>query len=294
MDYKVIKKNVGKKNASIFSTFETEKEIIDTSFHEETGIMFIERGNPSISLIDLKGKVTRNWLGENGDPRRQNGSQYIARLKNPCSICNNGVFGYIIEESGYVIRSFDLKNRHMESYSGKMYKEDLGKHLFNKKKPPVIKSTANENGIFFVNDIVNKVFCMSYGNLDRVIGDGKARYSVSSDYQRSSFNSPSGIFVDGADIYVSDTNNHCVRRIGDNSIRIVVGSPLENDISEQCLLNPSKLVIKRNMIFVLDGNKVKVTGVSARNTSNVYESDTIDSLEADNRRNIYIMERQNG
>jgi len=294
MKYKVIKKNIGKKNASIFSTFETEKEIIDTAFEGDIGLMFIEKDNPSISIINLKGELVENWLGKKDIVRYQNGSQTDARFTSPCSICHNGTTAYILEENASVIRMFGLKNRYIEGFSGEQYKIDLKKQTVKRKVLPIIKSAAYKGTVFFTNNVSNKCFCVSHGNLSYVIGDGKARFSISSEYKRSSFNRPTGIFLSGNKLYISDTNNHCIRQIdpSSNSIRIVFGNPLETNNLKHKLQNPSKLVIKRNMLFVLDGNSVKVTGLASSNISAVYESDKINSIEADEYRNIYIVERE--
>ena len=296
MKYKIVKKIVGKKSASIFSTFETEKEIIDTAFDENIGIMFIERDNPSISLVDLKGELIENWIGKKGDCRYQNGSQQIARFASPCSICLSKTKAYVLEEDGFVIRTFGLKSKYVENFSGNKYKADLKKYVSSKKKPSIFKSAAVQNKMFFTNDISNKLFCVSGGNLSYVVGDGKARYSVSSEYTRSSFNRPSGIFCVGGVVYISDTRNHCIRQVDKKkkSVNIVSGSPVELDDSDYLLKSPSKLVIRKNMVFILDDNSIKVTSLGSNNISVIYESDTIDSLEADGHRNVYIVERENG
>ena len=162
----------------------------------------------------------------------------------------------------------------------------------NKKKSPIIKSIAGINKVFFVHNIANKCFCVSNGNLEYSIGDGKARFSIASDYKASSFSSPSGIFESDNLIYISDTNNHCIRQldIKNKKIQVISGSPLNSDTLD----HPTKLTIKRNMIFVLDGDTVKVTGLSGASISEVYKSDSIDSIEADDHRNVYIIERENG
>jgi len=292
MKYKVIKKNIGKKNVSIFSTFETEKEIIDTTFHDKIGLMFIEKDNPSITLINLKGKVIENWMGKKEKSGCQNGSHDISTFTNPCSICHNGTMAYVLEDNGYLIRQFSLEYRYVESLTGKSYKADLHKQIFSQ-KAPIIKSSAGKNTLFFTNNMSNKCFYVKHGKLDHVIGDGKARFCISSDYKRSSLNRPSGIFAVGDNVYVSDTKSHCIRQIDklNKSIKVAFGSPLETNDLKNTLMYPSKLVIKKNMVFMLDGNRVKVSGLNGGSISSVYESDNIESIEADSHRNLYVMER---
>jgi len=293
MKYKIIKKHIGKEGTSVLCRFETEKEIIDSSLVESSGIIFIEKDNSSLSFISLNGKVTKEWLGKSNDARIQNGSQKIARFKSPCSICNNDIFAYIVEEEGEVIRKFGLKGKYLEIFSGKNYQEELKKQLPKSCTFPIIRSTAEKNKIIFTNNLSNRCFAVHNGNIEYVIGDGKKRFSVSSDYTRSSFNSPSGVFSVGGLIYIADTNNHCIRKVDhkNKAISIVSGTPLDTG---HFLNSPSKLVVKKNMIFVLDNDSIKVTSVNSNNLSTVYTSDKIDLFEADNHRNIYIMEREDG
>ena len=293
MKYKVVKKRIGAKGISVLSQFETEREIIDSSFVDSKGIIFIEKGNSALSFVTLEGKVTREWIGKSNDARIQNGSQDIARFKSPCSVCNSDVFAYVIEEEGRVIRRFGLEGLYLESFSGKFYQKELKKQLSKECIDPVIKSTAGKNQVFFTNNLLNKCFCVNHGRLGRVIGDCKKRFAVSSDYTRASFNRPSGVFSVGNSIYIADTNNHCIRKIDskNKAVNIVAGTPMD---TKHILKKPSKLVVKRSMVFVLDGDTIKVTGLNSDSISTVYtSSDHIDSFEADTHRNIYMLEREN-
>lgn len=292
MQYKVIKKTVGKGGSTIVSNFQTNNEILDTSLYKDSGIFIIEKGNPSITLMEFNGKIIKNWIGKDDDSRIQNGSVKMARLKNPCSICHNNKTAYIIEDQGKIVRTLDLSNRYFQSYTGDKYIEDLENHINNKKSSYYIKSSVTKTGVAFVSGATSKIFYLSYGNLENVLGDGKSRFSVSNNYKLSSFNKPSGICVIGNKTYVSDTNNHCIRLIDNKGIYIVCGNPSGYRETDESVKFPAKLIIKRNVMFILDDNKIKTTNLTSNNISTIYKSGIIDSFEADEQRNIYIFERQ--
>jgi hypothetical protein len=59
------------------------------------------------------------------------------------------------------------------------------------------------------------------GKVVTIGGDGTSGTATSGSAQQSAFNTPSGVAFDGTDLYVADTNNHCVKKIdsaGDLSV----------------------------------------------------------------------------
>lgn len=282
MNYRITKKSIGTNVKKVIGEVETVADIVDTCLISNEGILFIERGASCIRFVDFKGK-SMVWLGEPA-----NSTKYSC-IKNPSSICHNGRFGYVLEDGAETILKFSLKHKNVESFSGKSYSESF-KRYAKVSLDSKINSVAVRSGLFFTVDNLNRCFFVFEGRLNSIYGDGRARFSVSNEIQRSSFNHPTGLFVKGGDIYISDTNNSCVRKICKDrkTLSVFAGAPLGRNNSS--LDRPSKIVIEKGLALVQDGNSIKMVNPQLNTYDKAFESEDLHTFNSEGRF-IYVWEK---
>jgi len=154
-----------------------------------------------------------------------------------------------------------------------------------------IKSCANNTSLFFTSESSNRIFKINGNSLDTVVGDGKSRFSVSSDYKKSSFKRPGDIVAVGKKVYIADTGNNCIRSVDFKEKRVMVVSGSPSSAPKAGVISPSKLLINKGMILMLDKEGVQAVNLLGEGRTSVYKSEAIDSIEIDSQRNIYIMEQ---
>jgi hypothetical protein len=284
MHYRIIKKIIGTRKLSTVCELETDSEVLDYCFLKENGILYIEKDIGCISCISPKRKKSFVWTGNKEQPFIQNGSQSMARVKTPCAICHNNKMGFLVEEGGSVIRHIGLKYRGIESFTGKYYKSFFDKYKDTAKNSKIYCAASSKQFVFSVPKL-NRLFIVSGGIKFKTLGDGKARFSVSTQVDKSSFNNPSGVSLKGKDLYIADTNNHCIRRFNKN-LTVFLGNP----VKESVLKSPKRLLINDKVTLVHDDNAIKAIG--PKSCDIVYSSDNIDGFVL-NDYDLYVWERIN-
>ncbi|MGI9036641.1 MAG: thioredoxin-like domain-containing protein, partial [Pyrinomonadaceae bacterium] len=79
--------------------------------------------------------------------------------------------------------------------------------------PGKVLADAKSNRLFISDSNHNRIVVTDLnGKLLATIGSGTAALK-DSDFQTASFNRPQGLFLDGENLYVADTENHAIRRV---------------------------------------------------------------------------------
>ena len=118
-----------------------------------------------------------------------------------------------------------------------------------------------------------------------IAGNGHAGYSVCSNPSNSLLNAPCGLALFDTSIYITDTNNNCIRKIEENKISIIIGNPTNDDIKM-----PRKIKIKNNIGYFIDENGANYLSLSNSQYGMVYESKNIVSIEIDEDKGLFIIE----
>jgi len=290
--FKLLQKIIGVKQLSVIAKVDI-KEISDICYSDKFGFFFIS--NQCLGLINKSGKLEYPILGNEGEAGDNIGEEEFSLLNNPTSIIFRESTGeiFIIEKYGKTIRTINTR----EDYSSKRYLSDASQKTIDKifVRECIEGKTAvglDAHTISWTNSLLNTVFILKHNGDIRVIGGEKEGYSISSSDEKYMFNRPSGIAISNNNIYISDMNNHCVRRFGINNQKnianhIVAGHPLKLDISPKKLL-----VINDNLLFI-SNNSVK-SYISGNKTYNdIYISDNIVSITNGPQNRLTILEKEN-
>ena len=290
--FKLLQKIIGVKQLSVIAKVDI-KEISDICYSDKFGFFFIS--NQCLGLINKSGKLEYPILGNEGEAGDNIGEEEFSLLNNPTSIIFRESTGeiFIIEKYGKTIRTINTR----EDYSSKRYLSDASQKTIDKifVRECIEGKTAiglDAHTISWTNSLLNMVFILKYNGDIRIIGGEKEGYSISNSDEKYMFNRPSGIAISNNNIYISDMNNHCVRRFGINNQKnianhIVAGHPLKLDISPKKLL-----VINDNLLFI-SNNSVK-SYISGNKTYNdIYISDNIVSITNGPQNRLTILEKEN-
>jgi hypothetical protein len=286
MQYRFLKKAFGTHKVSLDIKFEFDKNIIDICFVND-GILFIAEDYPALGFLGLDGSLNKEWMGKADKSDFKNGDIQICRFKKPEAIFSDSKFIYILDDGGNYLRSLNYSNKYVETITGKNYISQFKKHY--RKNSRLHGVSLGRGRFYFSSSEANKCFAIQNGKLAATIGDGRPRFCVSTSPRHASFNCPMGIGLSGGQIYISDSKNTCVRTMDlkSGAITVAMGCPPESK-GERTLTSPSKIAIKKNQVFVLDENKIKVSNIEMHN------SDTIIAFDIDQKLNAYILEKSCG
>jgi hypothetical protein len=281
--YRLLKKRFGTGRVSLDIKFKFDKDILDICV-VDGGVLFIAKDYSAIGFIDDSGNVDFEWMGNPEISKMKNGDRKISRFVGPAAIFADNQFVYILDDNGKYLRSIDFNQRYAESITGKSYIDYFEK--FCKEDSRLYGVSLGRNRFYFSSSKANKCFGIQNGKMGASIGDGRPRFCSSMSPKGCSFNNPMGIAFNSGRIYISDNKNTCIRSYNMNTGAITVdkGCPPESR-DESCLESPSKIVFKRNELFILDNGKVKFTN------NEMHNSEETIAFDMDEKLNAYILEK---
>lgn len=234
------------------------------------------------------GKTEIPWIGQLNQGGIKDGS--LAKLDYPSSVCylKDQDACFVMESGGSRIRKIQLWNKHAVSLLGANSYGRISSFFVNIDDIGALKTDCgvdSRGNIYWVIDGLNR--CFKYnagmGDIECYVGDGHSGFSVSNKLCSCRLNFVGGVFVDEKNIYLSDTKNHCIRKVEDGVIGIVAGSPLKDDIY------PSKIRGYKSILYFIDGNEIKY--MANNDVGVLYRSEGIISIDVDDKKNLYILEK---
>ena len=294
MKYSIIQKKLGVASTDLLLDIETDLEISDFCHIPSFGYLLLFASHHCIGYVDYEGKYKIPWMGKIGIGESRDGNRGIALLNSPSSICYFGTTNncYVVEAGGQVVRRLELDSGYITSFLGRVALQRLSKYFIKSSVDLSKIKTAidinNKGELYWVSHIVNRCFKFSSSNLIDFVGNGHCGYSVSSKITSCLLNAPSGLCCNKSDIFISDTGNHCLRKITNGILLIVRGDPNNTNVFS----SPTKVKIKGNHCYVMDGNVVKHVSLSDNSISNAYEGDNLLSFDVDKKGNLFILGRE--
>jgi hypothetical protein len=274
MKFELSKIKFGTNNKTLIAKLLTESAIKDICYIDNFGFVFIH--GKLLGHINFSGHVNNEFI--------------ISNIDRPVSLCYSKKFYscYILEENGKSLKYFELGLNTLIPFLGCTYKgkllELLGKTINNDIKA---HGCVDDNkNIYFMYDCLNKGLKFVDSEFKHFLGNGRASYCTSSDLISCMFNKPSGIAYYNGVFFVSDTGNHCIRKIDKNKIDIIVGTPH----SQSILNSPTKINIKNKLGYFLDQDKIYYFTSSDDRSGVVYQSKNLISFDMDDNKNLYILE----
>ena len=288
MIYSLNKKYFGTSNTEKISEVDASSDIIDLCYVKDFGFFFLIKNDYSLHYVDLSGGVHYSHIGASQKNVSRDGSKEYALFNAPSSMMYSERLNvlFVIEDGGKQIRKVEIPSFYVSSLLNGESKKSVD-HYYSKINTRLSETNGaiNANGVvYWVNNILNRCLMFDLFSVSNMIGIGHAGYSVCSDIKRSLLNSPCGIsFFNGA-IYIADTGNHCIRKIENNKIFLVAGSPTKNDLTR-----PRKVRIKNNIGYFIDENLVKYLSMPGYQVGTAYESKNIAAIEIINK-DLFVVE----
>lgn len=277
-----------------------ESDLIPNNIYafDDLGFLVLFKKHHCIGLVNKKGLKT--WVGLPNNHGAKKGSGIFASMDYPSSLCrqNKGDVCYVVESGGAKIRRIDVCTGYTSDFFGSVISSKMNKFLSNCKNIGDINTSCciEENGaIYWVSSRLHRCFKSFNSDVITLVGTGKPGYSVSNVVANCMLSYPSGIAVDKGSIYISDTGNHCIRRLGDNSFCVVVGNPTkpgDEDGDKSLLNNPTGLRMSKKILYFIDDKKVKYYSVNQKNVGTLYSSDKIVSIDVDEKGSLFVLETE--
>ena len=256
------------KKPETFAEFNSDK-IRDICFVKDRGFFFIS--NHCIGMVDLFGNTTYPFLGKPGVSKTGRGFRDNLTFDNPSSLCHreSGKSILVVCGMGNRIVSLNLMD---DYYCLPAFSNDIEHRLdplFNINTKDGKTSVVTDGmDIAWIVSSIHRAFVVSTSGL-RIIGNGKAGYSISSKEEYSSMNKPEGIAMNGRTVTISDTANHCIRTFNENNHSLVDGHPIDSGTM------PGKIVRLKDSLYMMDGNEVKVMFSSKTKPVSLYKGNVV-------------------
>jgi len=287
MSYKISKLSYGTSKPSLILKIDCDLEISDICYADSVGFILSLPKHHCIGKVS-NGKVEIPWIGQMNQSGAKDG--YLVKLDYPSSVyyLKSHNLCFVIESGGSKIRKIQLWNRHAIALLGKNSHDKTKSFFANIKNVGNLKTDCgidSRGNIYWVVDGLNRCFKYDVGLGDVVnyVGDGRSGFTVSNSLRNCRLSGPRGVFVDNKSIYISDTKNRCIRKVENDVTSIAVGDPLKNTIL------PSKIRGCRNVLYFINGQEIRYA--ANNNTGILYGSEGIISIDVDDDKNIYILEK---
>jgi hypothetical protein len=255
--------------------------------------------NHVITSINKETGKAAVFAGKAGKIGSANGKRTIARFNSPNGIAHDGENLYVADTNNHVIRKINIKTGVVSTFAGKAGEAGSvdGKGAKARFNSP--NGILNSGEYLYITDTNNQtirkihkgsVTVSTFAGISGEIGsaDGAAT--------RATFSFPSGITGDSENLYISDTNNHTIRKIvvatgdvstlaglaGKMGITNAVGAAAE-------FYNPRGLTIIGSNLYVADSNNAMVrkidikTGEVTTFAGDISENGIIDGIGSEAR-----------
>jgi len=262
------------------------------------GFFFLAKNKHCIGLIKDNGEVIFPWVGDIDRSGTQDGIP--ATFTAPTSLCysKNQKSLFVIENNGKRIRKVYLENKYvsmaLEGKSLQKLNSFFAKLSFN----TVVDCDIDklDNIIWSVKDL-NRVFrfCHDRHEIEVLIGDGRGDFNIVSKLSDCSIRLPIGVKYADKSVLLCDSGNHCIRKISNNAIGVLVGNPTvsgdKDGVSTECLLSyPCHPKYSSNMLYFIDNQKVKQLSISDKSVKSIRSFDSEVLIETE-KRDLFMLEK---
>jgi len=278
----LFKKPFGTSKTEILCNFEVNSVVQDFCACGDFGFLFLSDGY--IGKINTKNEVIFPWI------RDINEASSLCYVENRKSC-------YVVGGAGRCIGEVRLSDGNFSLVlCGSVLESKIGHHF---SKTPKIDNnitaiTFTEGGIFYwVSAQLNKCFCYKNNDLSVFMGNGRAGYSLSNNPQSCMLDSPSGLTSYKDRIYICD-NNHCIRAVDSDGIKIVAGHPYERGdrggmVGDSLLDSPSKIKKGKHSAYFIDCGKIKSLLFANNMVKEVLSVEGVMGLDVGKNQDIYII-----
>lgn len=284
MNYRLSHKVFGKKDPFIIFEFEVPLPIRDICYSKDNGFVFI--AGSAIGILNEEG-LRYPYIGNPSVNMYSCG--YNAKFLFPTSIASYGEdIVYISQHGGRNILKIELHDKYSKDIINGSWVEAYHKLFANTQGEGTSGICTYKENVYWVAKDINRCFIWSKNRMALLGGNGRAGFSSANKAIDSTFNGPNDIFVNDGFAYIADMENHCVRVISNNGVRIVAGHPIETNIS------PRKVLVQNNFIYFLDKNTINSVNPKVQSKyTPFFKTDAIISMTDGPERGIYILEMIN-
>jgi DNA-binding beta-propeller fold protein YncE len=259
----------------------------EVRFDSKGNIFVAERDNHVVRYIDMKSKMIstaagtgmRGFSGDGGPANR-------AQLAQPHSIALDRADNvYICDIMNNRVRRIDPKTSMIDTFAGNGERGSTPDEASLDGAPvagPRSIEIAPDGTMYLILREGNKVFSIDVASrrLKRIAGTGELGYSgdggpalnAKFGAPGSALNGPKGVAWSGGMLYISDTENHVIRRIDlkQGTIRTIVGTGQRGDGPDgdplMCkLARPHGVFIQGNTLYIGDSENHRIRTLQLRN-----------------------------
>ena len=270
MIYRLLHKKIGIKAPEIFSEFESSHPIHDMCYVDKLGFVYLD--GDDIKL--LKNKNSDLEFSPDKPIQSPMSLSYNA-ASNSIYVCGkNGIFEISLGR-GCSVTEWIVSQA----------KEELMRY-FRKSEFKGINIDSLGNKVAISSYAINRCFIMWDSELKVVIGNGHGQYCISSTLKDCSLNWPSDILIYDSNIFfVSDTNNGCIRKFGENNT-LIAGYPNSGE------LMPTFMVMDRikGFLYFLSKNYLNALYLKDRRNSILMENENLKALVLGKDNDLFALE----
>jgi sugar lactone lactonase YvrE len=259
----------------------------EVRFDSKGNIFVAERDNHVVRYIDMKSKMIstavgtgmRGFSGDGGPANR-------AQLAQPHSIALDRTDNvYICDIMNNRVRRIDPKTGIIDTFAGNGERGSTPDEASLDGVPvagPRSIEIAPDGTMYLILREGNKVFSIDVASrrLKRIAGTGELGYTgdggpalnAKFGAPGNALNGPKGVAYSGGMLYISDTENHVIRRIDlkQGTIRTIVGTGQRGDGPDgdplMCkLARPHGVFIQGNTLYIGDSENHRIRTLQVRN-----------------------------
>lgn len=298
MNYELSRLYFGTNKLESILEFKSEFAITNFCYADQIGYILLFKEEHCLGLIDSKNKFIFPWAGQLGKSGHYDSTAPL--FEYPSSACYSSLDKkvYVIENGGSRIRRLELNPFYASSVFGQAVNKKMEEYFPSNLSRGGIKTSCcidSYGNIYWTVREFNRVFKYqpNLSNFSIYMGDGKYGFSVSSDFVSSKTASPSCVLCSGDSVYIADSDNRCIRE----GKKIIAGcankAGYKDDIGIKALLDyPSKMVLVRNNLIFLDGDRIRYYSIGNKNVGTLYCISNIISIESDNK-NLVVLYGKN-
>jgi DNA-binding beta-propeller fold protein YncE len=195
-----------------------------------TNLYIADTENHTIRKIVLATGAVTTLAGTVGETGNTDGTGTAARFKKPKGITVNGANLYVTDTGNITVRKIVIATGVVTTFAGTANTSGSNDGTGIAAKFSIPIGITNDGTNLYVadsgNNIIRKIV-MSSGVVTTLAGTAGMMGSTDGTGAAARFNTPTGVFSDGTNVYVTDTGNHTLRKIVISSalVTIFAGAP---------------------------------------------------------------------
>ena len=297
MNYSMLEMPIGTIPKKLFD-FHIDYNITDFCY-TKSGFLFLLTDDHCIGRVAFNGNIELPFIGKIGERGKEDG--YASLLSFPSSICyyKDWDIAFIIENGGDTIKEINFNPPYTINLLSDAAKEPISKFFINSKEriAGTCCDVARDRKIYWGVRNLHRVFKREEMDTKVFFGNGRNGFSLANKKEDCSISCPSGIKILNKCLYILEQGNNCIRQIQDDKTSVIAGVPQksgdeEGDSMRSKFNGPRKLTGFRNMLYFINGDKIKYCALIQKQIGTAYTSNNIVSIDSDQDKKIYIMEKQ--